>query len=279
MAKKNNSRHTDHHRAVIKLLESFSGRHQMWRVWEDFIASVACAISASVDSARRTAREQEYQAISKRYTAEEMSHFAEGLAHVVFALEERHQDFLGSLFMALDLGNKHRGQFFTPYEVSRLMAQINFGGDVQEQVAQNGFITVLDPCIGGGAMVIAMAEIILGHDFPTHRTIHVTGVDIDITAVQMAFIQLSLLNVPAVILHGNSLGPSPYAGWNTDSAWRTPAHCVWGWEARLHEREVRRRASTAADAQDAAQTPVPPADRTAPAAASQINQAITAEVQ
>jgi len=155
------------------------------------------------------------------------------------ALEERYQDFLGSLYMGLDLGNAGTGQFFTPYEVSLLMAKMLHGQrDLAELVRERGgFITLNDPCIGGGAMLIAAAEQFRDQGLPSHRTLHVTGVDIDRTAVQMSYIQLSLLNVPAILLQGNSLSPEPYKGWNTESAWRTPAHCLFGWERRLSERE------------------------------------------
>jgi hypothetical protein len=235
-----NTRHTDHHRSVIQILESFQPQHRLARVWEDFIAATACAISSAVEPARREARELAYAQIKKRYSPDQMSKFSECLAHVTCALEERYQDFLGSLYMGLDLGNRNSGQFFTPYEVSSLMARVNFGENIAAQVEeQGGFITLMDPCIGGGAMVIAAAEIFRELNLSTHRAMHVTGVDIDITAVQMSYIQLSLLNVPAIILHGNSLNPDPYKGWNTESAWRTPAHCLFGWGRRLYDREQR----------------------------------------
>lgn len=248
MAKKPTTRHTDQHRAVIKLLESFRPRHQLWRVWEDFVAAAACSLSAAVEPARKAAREKHYGEIAKRYNREELSAFAECLAYTAEALEVRHQDFLGNLYMSLDLGNKHRGQFFTPYEVCQLMARIQLAADWESEVESKGFITVMDPCIGGGAMLIAMAEMFREAQIPTSRALHVVGVDIDITAVHMAYVQLSLLYVPAVILHGNSLAASPYAGWSTDSAWRTPAHCLNHWDRRLWERDQREMSAATAEA-------------------------------
>ncbi len=40
---------------------------------------------------------------------------AQLLAHVVNGLEYSPGDFLGNIFMHLDLGDKYRGQFFTAY--------------------------------------------------------------------------------------------------------------------------------------------------------------------
>lgn len=43
----------------------------------------------------------------------------------------------------------------------------------------------------------------------------------------MAYLQLSLLHVPAVIVHGNTLSPEEW------SHWHTPAHILGFWNARL----------------------------------------------
>jgi hypothetical protein len=43
----------------------------------------------------------------------------------------------------------------------------------------------------------------------------------------MAYIQLSLLHVPAVIIHGDTLSLEEYAHWHT------PAHILGGWRFRL----------------------------------------------
>ncbi|SSK55792.1 Uncharacterised protein [Klebsiella pneumoniae] len=40
---------------------------------------------------------------------------AQLLAHVVNGLQNGFCDFLGNVFMQLELGDKYRGQFFTPY--------------------------------------------------------------------------------------------------------------------------------------------------------------------
>ena len=38
--------------------------------------------------------------------------------------QNQEQDFLGKMFMRLDLGNRSAGQFFTPYHVCELMAEV-----------------------------------------------------------------------------------------------------------------------------------------------------------
>ena len=43
----------------------------------------------------------------------------------------------------------------------------------------------------------------------------------------MAYVQLSLAHVPAIIVHGNSLSMQEWGHWFT------PAHIVGGWDRRL----------------------------------------------
>jgi hypothetical protein len=43
----------------------------------------------------------------------------------------------------------------------------------------------------------------------------------------MAYVQLSLLHIPAVVYHGNSLSVETW------STWRTPAHVLGFWDVKL----------------------------------------------
>jgi hypothetical protein len=226
MAKKQPYSKDEHQREITKILRSVSQTHGLWQVFKDFVAMSALAISNAVDRQNYVEREAEYMAIVKRYNKEEANKIAEALAHVVEGLSAGMNDFLGSLFMSLELGNSWTGQFFTPYEISLLMAKISVSAKCNE-VEEKGFITVADPAIGGGAMVIAAAEAMLnaGHNY--QNCMHCTGTDIDIVAVHMAYIQCSLLHIPSVIRHGNSLTNEVW------SEWKTPAHVLGCWEAKL----------------------------------------------
>ena len=65
--------------------------------------------------------------------------------------------------------------------------------------------------------------------------LHVTAIDLDSVAVHMAYVQCTLLHIPALILHGDTLRGDVY------SQWRTFAHVMGFWDARL-ARDVRQRA-------------------------------------
>lgn len=109
-----------------KRLLSLAGKYSIWEVWSDFINVFALAISNSVDKVRFDEREALYRRIMAKYDAKEREVFPLLAADVVSALEQNpEQDFLGSAYMELELGNDHAGQFFTPYDVCRLMAEVS----------------------------------------------------------------------------------------------------------------------------------------------------------
>lgn len=238
MAKKTVQYASNHQAELGKLLRSVGYRHGLWQVFRDFVAMSALAISNAVDRGQYAAREAEYLKIVERYTKEEANEIARGLSLVVMGLEAGMSDFLGSLFMSLELGDSWKGQFFTPYEVSRLMAQMSLGDDTQAKIERKGFISVCDPCIGGGAMIIGAAHALHDAGINYQQHMHVVAVDVDIVSVHMAYIQLSLLHIPAIVYHGNSLSNEIW------SAWRTPAHVVGFWDAKLRHADQAEHVAT-----------------------------------
>jgi hypothetical protein len=222
--------------SMKKLLEAnvAYGRRRISQVFADFCQLSALAIRNSVDGVGRDAREAQYLEITKGYTPEEVDRFSQILALLVAELETGLSDVLGMLYMSLDLGSDRLGQFFTPYDVSRLIAQMTIG-DVSDrlseaQLAGRDFITVGEPACGSGGMVVALADSLRGAGINYQQIMHVTAQDLDLTAVRMAYIQFSLLHIPAVVIHGNTLTLEQL------DVWPTPAHVLGNWGARLNHR-------------------------------------------
>jgi hypothetical protein len=222
----------DPHKELVKILRGVSGRYGLFDIFRDFVTMAACAISNAVDLKHYEEREALYMKTVKKYTSEEACEIAKGLAIVTMALETGPQDFLGTAFMQLDLGDAWKGQFFTPFEIAKLMAMVTMG-DAKSIIEREGFITVSDCCVGAGSMIIAAAEVLKSQGINYQRHMHTIAGDIDSTAVYMAYIQASLLHMPAVIYHGNSLTVEVW------SEWRTPAHVLGFWDSKLRRRNQR----------------------------------------
>ena len=143
---------------MIKKFHKLQGKHDLWTVYNDFLMFAAICISNSVDIVNRTKREKQFLEVEKKYTKEEMQIFGELLGALTVALNKP-GDILGELLMELDLGSKLNGQFFTPYNLCELTAQLAIDKDkLTNEINEKGYTTLNEPSVGGGAMVIAFAE-------------------------------------------------------------------------------------------------------------------------
>jgi hypothetical protein len=213
---------------LIKLVRENSRRHHVHRVWSDFVELAALSISNSMDFRERAAREERYQQIVKAYEPDEIKAFPKMLATLVLALEAAPGDVLGEVFGELELGNSNRGQVFTPYSLCKLMARLNFGKDALKQIiAERGFVSVHEPAAGAGALIIALAEHFQEFGINYQQHLHVCAWDVDPRAAQMAYVQFSLLHIPAIVTNGNTISMEVF------ETWRTPAHLMGWWENKL----------------------------------------------
>lgn len=220
--------------SIVKLFETCRYKHDFYTVFSDWCESTAITMSNAVDLVNFEKREARFLEIARKYGRETMTTFSHILGEVVMALEERPQDALGATFHALGLHDKARGQFYTPYPICQLMARITAGSteDMQKVIAERGFMLAQEPAVGSGAMIIALTEAILEAGFNYQQLLHVTAVDIDPRAVHMAYIQFSLLHIPATVIVGDSLAM------RFREEWHTMAHVMGGWSAKLrHARE------------------------------------------
>lgn len=212
-------------KALAKRVSALAYRHQAWQVFSDFVEMGAIALSNAVDLNQRDAREARYLQIVKAYSPDEIKAFPEMLGELVLALEAEPRDILGETFGELELGNKWTGQFFTPQSVADMMGLMTLSGVA---IPECGYITVGEPAVGAGSLVIGACKAFKSLGFDWQRQMHVTATDVDERAVHMAYLQLSLLHVPAIIVHGNSLTLEERG------VWYTPAHVMGFWSAKLN---------------------------------------------
>ncbi|SEI14607.1 hypothetical protein SAMN05216228_102810 [Rhizobium tibeticum] len=110
-----------------------------------------------------------------------------------------------------------------------MMARMVAGSseDMQKAIMERGFLVAQEPAVGSGAMIVALAEAILEAGFNYQQLLHVTAVDIDARAVPMAYVQFSLLHIPATVIVGDSLAM------RFRENWHTMAHVTGGWAGKL----------------------------------------------
>ena len=210
-----------------------------WQVWADVMTAIACSLSNSVDKTpkRYDAREKEYEECIKRLGSVELP--AQLMGIIVMALERNpDQDFLGKMYLNLNLGNHWKGQFFTPYDVCRIMAEITVGEKEQTELERKGYLSVCDCACGAGATLLAAANTFQRRKINYQRDVMFVGQDIDRVVGLMCYIQLSLLGCPGYVVIADAL-TNPICGSNiapcekeNQEFWYTPFYHRPIWTAR-----------------------------------------------
>lgn len=221
---------------IHRIFDDLRTRRDIWEIFNDWLAMFAIAISNSVDFAHRDYREKAYMDIVKKYSQkdlEKLSTLCSKLVEIMeyHATKGRLLDVLGDIFHELAIHNKLKGQFFTPQEIADMMGKIvGFENDL---ISQKGYVAVAEPSAGSGACVLGYANAMRERGFSYSTQLVVQAKDIDPKCVHMAYIQLSLYGIPAVIIQGDTLADTEIA------RWYTPIYILDGWSMRLRMDRLR----------------------------------------
>ena len=225
---KSTTQTTSNRQDFVKTFDDIARHKHRYEVFTHFVTMSAISIHNSVNM--NDGLEKEYLQIVGKYSKDEVLGFAKLLAIVVELLNEQPDDILGSLFMDLELGNSNTGQFFTPFHLSLMMAEMIYGNDLEN--LEKPFITLSEPACGAGGMVLAFARVMMraGH-IPAFK-LWTQCVDIDRTVALMCYIQLSLWHIPAQVIVGNTLSLE------FRESFFTPAHYLHNWDMKLNDRRA-----------------------------------------
>ena len=213
---------------ILKLLDKGLYKVNRHEFLSDVFECGAIAISNRFDLTQYHKREERYMSIIKKYDKSMQSLIVDIFAHIYALLTQQinpsvgFNDYLGELYMRSETSNNHAGQFFTPYDVSKMCAEITINSDIiNDCVERDRILTVNEPACGAGGMVIAAADILYyKYHFNISRNLLVECSDIDSRCVHMTYLQLGLAGIPAVIYRRNTLTMETW------ERWETPAYII-----------------------------------------------------
>ncbi len=211
--------------SIIKEIERANIHVGREKFLSDLLECGALAIANKTDLCQFDKREERYLQIINSYHKDDREYLVNIFGKIFLLLSSVVydngvlNDYLGEIFMRTNAGNKSTGQFFTPYHISKLMAEMTIlDGEAKDKLARDEIITINDPCCGGGGLLIAALDILRDNHFNYARNCFMDAGDIDIRCVHMTYLQLSLAGVPAIIRHQNALTRELW------SVWYTPAY-------------------------------------------------------
>lgn len=209
--------------SFTKLFRETARHRHRYEVFRDFVTMADITMHNRVNLVDTL--EAEYLATIGRYERADIDRFPKLLDELIAILESEPWDALGQLYMELGIQSEHVGQFFTPPEVSELMARLTYGEAIAS--IKEPFVTVQEPACGAGGMILAFTKVLIeaGHNPAEKMWAHCQ--DIDRTAALMCYLQLALWNIPGVVIVGNTLTNE------SREVFYTPAHYLYRWDDRL----------------------------------------------
>lgn len=216
---------------IAKILDRIQG-FDTYTVISDFFAVSAIAVRNNVDYGKeRESYEQRYLSIVKKYRKEDLEIFAQALGVFMGWIQKAmdgdipFRDFAGEIYMDSGTSSGKAGQFFTPYHVSHLMAEVNFDKEkikAEIDADPDRLITIAEPTCGAGGLIVAAIDVLKNAGINYAWNVFVDCGDIDSRCVHMTYLTLSLLGVPAVVRKGDALSL------DYSETWYTPAY-IFAW--------------------------------------------------
>lgn len=211
---------------IAKILDRIQG-FDTYTVISDFFAVSAIAVRNNVDYGKeRESYEQRYLSIVKKYRKEDLEIFAQALGVFMGWIKDAmdgnipFRDFAGEIYMDSGTSSGKAGQFFTPYHVSHLMAEVNFDKEkIKSEIDADPdrLITIAEPTCGAGGLIVAAIDVLKSAGVNYAWNVFVDCGDIDSRCVHMTYLTLSLLGVPAVVRKGDALSLDYSETWYTPS--------------------------------------------------------------
>lgn len=204
---------------IIKLIEKC-----VYKVGvHEFLADIfeVSAIAVSNRFSPNEEREKNYKLIINKYDKDTRLIITEIFAKIYVLLSTQiyygFNDYLGELYMRSSTSNSKTGQFFTPYNLSKMCAKVSISEDrVKEHIANDEILTMHEPTCGAGGMIVAAVDILYNDfHFNYSRNLLVECGDIDRRCVHMTYLQLALAGIPAVVYHRDGLSLETWDKWET----------------------------------------------------------------
>lgn len=206
---------------IIDTILQISGKYNAHQVFSDWIEMCAISIQSACciyNHKKREKLEEKYKSVVAKYEREEVKKMSEMFGMLVLCFEKDIRDYLGDIYMRSGAGSKQAGQFFTPFNLSVLMATLTM-----RQVDEEHPLLINEPSVGGGGMILAAAKALKERKINYQRCMKVVTQDIDWNGVYMTYLQLSILGIKAIVVQGDTINEPYHKNYDKNRVLYTPA--------------------------------------------------------
>jgi len=191
----------------LRALDSFDRSKTRTEIFRIFCEMAYCALAkrASPFPDQRERLEGDYMSCVGMFpNKDDVRRMPEMMGLAMQTITTGCVDFFGQVAAEIGALDARLGQFFTPYEVSRMMAEMSLG-DVSAQIEAQGFITISEPAAGAGGMLMALADVIEAQGFDPARHLWVEAVELSSATFHMAYVQIAARGIAGRVINGNSI--------------------------------------------------------------------------
>jgi hypothetical protein len=217
---------------LVQIANTTHGRISPSQTFSDFVAYSALTLSIRTDPVHAEKRRGMLKKLKDSYKDTEWNSFHEGLVALSREVVKNNQmgnfiDLFALPYTQIGAASKELKQDFTPPDVAKLIAEIT--SQQSTALPQEGFFSIQDSACGSGTTLLAGAERIAALGFNTSTQLMVYASDLDSRCAQMAYLNLSLYGIPAVVICGNAISLKEY------DRWYTPVYLLgkWIWRAPM----------------------------------------------
>ena len=213
-------------KTLLQLSDVTHGRISSAQTFSDFLAYSALRLSIRTDPVHRKERSERLRRLEANYEESELQEFLAELTVICEAVKHNVDvgdwaDLFADAYMEVRARNENLKQEFTPKGVAALMSRFVFRDNCS--LPEKGYFTLSDHACGSGTLLLSSAEYLNLMGFNPSAQLVIQAVDLDIRCVHMAYLNLSLYGIPAVVIRGNTITVEEY------DRWYTPTYLLGRW--------------------------------------------------
>ena len=217
------------YRNFINLLDFSKGKYDIKDVFNDFVIIYAIAIKNKFHYEQED--EDIYFSIIKKYKKDELDIFPKLIVELqeIYMKEREIRDVLGEIYFQIGSIKKGNKQFFSPKSIGIINSIL-----VQAHIVkkENDFNIIYDPTCGSGTLLLYSAKTLIDNNIDYTKKAFYWAQDNDFVCFCMAYIQLSIYGMPALVILGDTISLQE------KKVYYTPEFFIGGWKKKIEKKKI-----------------------------------------
>lgn len=191
---------------IKQLIDKFNfsqGKYSAYKIFSDIVYLQTYFILSCVIGKKEYA--EHFDKLMKYYNKEEQLQMWNILLQLaeLYNNQVEEKDILGEIYNKLEIQNEPLAQYFTPTDISDFMSKIT---RLDEDILkEQDYISFHEPACGAGGLILSYAKELRNKGYKPSKRLFVKAWDIDVLCTYITYVQLSMYDIPAIIINGDTL--------------------------------------------------------------------------